>query len=242
MPSPTAGADATAVPAATEFDVSMPSFTRGGATPVGRAPAGGNEEEALAALAAAEALGNDGSAAVIEERLCRVAEDPSTAARLPALRALRARLAHPRVRALVEKLRLDLTGPTEAAVLAADALAELRDPQAVPALLSALQGPTALAQTAHRALVEIAKQDFGQSRRRWTAWWERHSGEERIEWLFDGLSHKAAEIRFSSSEELRLVTGEYFGYHFDLPKRERDEACERWRSWWRKGQAATKGT
>jgi hypothetical protein len=226
--------EAEAVPAPAEFDISLPSFSRGAATPIGRAPAGGNEEEALAALAAAEALGSDGSAEMIEERLCRVAEDPSSAARLPALRALRSRLDHPRVRALIEKLRLDLTGPTEVAVLAADALAELRDPQAVPALLSALQGPAALGQTAHHALVEIAKQDFGQSRRRWTAWWERHGGEDRIEWLFEGLSHKSAEIRFSSSEELRLVTGEYFGYHFDLPKRERDEARARWQEWWRK--------
>jgi hypothetical protein len=170
----------------------------------------------------------------VEERLCRVAEDATSAARLPALRALRTKLGHPRVRALVEKLRLDLTGPIEAAVLAADALAELRDPQAVPALLASLQGPTALAQTAHRALVEIAKQDFGTSRRRWTAWWDRHGGEDRVDWLFEGLGHKSAEIRFSSSEELRLLTGEYFGYHFDLPKRERDEARTRWREWWRK--------
>jgi hypothetical protein len=231
---PSTVAEAVPAPSPSEFDVSIPSFSRGAATPIGRAPAGGNEEEALAALAAAEALGNNGSAEVIEERLCRVAEDPSSAARLPALRALRSRLDHPRVRTLVEKLRLDLTGPTEAAVLAADALAELRDPQAVPALLSALQGPPALGQTAHHALVEIAKQDFGQSRRRWTAWWERHGGEARIEWLFEGLSHKSPEIRFSSSEELRLVTGEYFGYHFDLPKRERDEARGRWQDWWRK--------
>ena len=186
----------------------------------------------MAALAAAEALGSDGLAEVAEERLCRVADDATSAARLPALRALRARVGHPRVGALVEKLRLDLTGPIEAAVLAADALAELRDPRAIPGLLAGLQGPAALAQTAHRALVEIAKQDFGTSRRRWTAWWDRHGGDDRIEWLFEGLSHKSAEIRFSSSEELRLLTGEYFGYHFDLPRRERDRARARWQAWW----------
>jgi len=54
-----------------------------------------------------------------------------------------------------------------------------------------------------------------------------------MEWLFEGLAHKSPEIRFAASEELRLVTGEYFGYHFDLPRRERDEARERWHAWWR---------
>ena len=63
-------------------------------------------------------------------------------------------------------------------------------------------------------------------------WWETKKGNDRVDWLLEGLSHKAPEIRFSASEELRLITGEYFGYHFDLPKREREEAKERWQQWW----------
>jgi hypothetical protein len=167
-----------------------------------------------------------------ENQLCLVAEDPTAGARLAALRVLRSRLEHPRVRQLADKLREAVAGPAEQAVPAASALGELRDGQALPALIDALQGPTALAQTAARALVEIAQQDFGQSRKKWLAWWETHKKTDRVDWLLEGLSHKSPEIRFASSEELRLVTGEYFGYHFDLPKREREEAKERWQTWW----------
>jgi hypothetical protein len=168
-----------------------------------------------------------------EDQLCLVAEDVAAAARLAALRVLRARLERPRVRALADKLGGELKGPVERAVPAAGALGELRDGQAVPALIEALEGPPALAQTAARALLEIAQQDFGQSRKKWLAWWETHKSSERVDWLLEGLSHKSPEIRFASSEELRLVTGEYFGYHFDLPKKEREEARERWQKWWR---------
>ncbi len=175
-----------------------------------------------------------------ENQLCLVAEDLAAAARLAALRVLRARLDRPRVRALADKLGLELKGPAERAVPAAGALGELRDGHAVPALIDALQGPPALAQTAARALLEIAQQDFGQSRKKWLAWWETHKNSERVDWLLEGLSHKSPEIRFASSEELRLVTGEYFGYHFDLPKKEREEARERWQKWWRdEGRART---
>ena len=167
-----------------------------------------------------------------EEQLCVVAEDAESGARLPALRVLRGRLERPRVRALADKLREDLKAPTERAVLAAGALGELRDALAVPALIDALEGPPSLVRTAARALVEITKQDFGQSRKKWLVWWEIHKRADRVDWLLEGLSHKAPEIRFSASEELRLITGEYFGYHFDLPKREREEAKERWQQWW----------
>jgi hypothetical protein len=167
-----------------------------------------------------------------EDQLCQVAGDAESEARLAALRVLRTRLGRPRVRQLADKLREDLKGTPEQAVLAAGALGELRDAQAVPALIDVLEGPPALAQTAARALVEIAQQDFGQSRKKWLAWWSEHKNTDRVAWLLDGLSHRSAEIRFSSSEELRLITGEYFGYHFDLPKREREQARERWQAWW----------
>jgi hypothetical protein len=167
-----------------------------------------------------------------EDQLCLVADDAESAARLAALRVLRTRLDRPRVRVLANKQRDELKGPVERAILAAAALGELRDPLAVPELIEALQGPPSLVRTAARALVEIAQQDFGQSRKKWLIWWEAHKKTDRIEWLFEGLSHRSPEIRFASSEELRLTTGEYFGYHFDLPKREREEAIHRWQAWW----------
>ena len=51
--------------------------------------------------------------------------------------------------------------------------------------------------------------------------------------MLDGLGHVEDRIRLSASEELRRLTGEHFGYVFDMPRRERDEAHERWRTWWR---------
>jgi hypothetical protein len=166
-----------------------------------------------------------------EDALCLVADDPESDARLAALRVLRTRLNRPRVRALANKLCSDLMDKAERSVLAAGALGELRDAQAVPDLIDVLEGPQALARTAARALVEITQQDFGRNRKKWLAWWAEHKGEGRVAWLLEGLSHRAPEIRFASSEELRLITGEYFGYHFDLPKREREEARARWQAW-----------
>jgi hypothetical protein len=85
---------------------------------------------------------------------------------------------------------------------------------------------------AHAALVAFTKQDLGTKPRRWELWWEKHMEDDRLEWLFEGLSHKTPEIRESAENELRAITGEYFGYHFDLPRREREEARARWQSWW----------
>jgi hypothetical protein len=174
-----------------------------------------------------------------EDQLCAVADDAESEARLAALRVLRTRLGRPRVRALADKLQADLKAEADRAVLAAGALGELRDGHAVPALIEALDGPPSLSRTASRALVEIAQQDFGTNRKKWLAWWEQHKKTDRVAWLLEGLSHRSPEIRFTSSEELRLITGEYFGYHFDLPKREREEARERWQQWWYQSGRAT---
>ena len=40
-------------------------------------------------------------------------------------------------------------------------------------------------------------------------------------------------VRESAINVLRRLTGEYFGYHHDLPRKERDLAAERWAAWWR---------
>ena len=202
---------------------------------VAHAPSGGQTPRGAGGATAA--LGTTSAAASAtdpddhdhEEQLCRVADDAESEARLAALRVLRARLGRPRVQLLADKLRKDLWGPSEHAVLAAGALGELRDAQAVPALIEALDGPPSVSRTANRSLVEITQQDFGQSLKKWSAWWEEHKGTDRVSWLIEGLSHRAPEIRFSSSEELRAHHGRVLPrYHFDLPKREREEARARW--------------
>ncbi|HMC93928.1 MAG TPA: hypothetical protein VKO16_04075 [Polyangia bacterium] len=108
---------------------------------------------------------------------------------------------------------------------------------AVPALIERLEVAGDDAEAAHQALVAITKQDCGPKARRWTIWWERHQDDDRVDWLFDGLSHKTPEIRAAAEQELRALTGEYFGYHFDLPRRDRETARARWQSWWTETQA-----
>lgn len=110
-------------------------------------------------------------------------------------------------------------------------------PEAIDDLIEQLKLGGEESARARAALVSFAKQDFGTSRRRWRSWWEKHEGEDRVEWLFEALSHKEAELRASAQAELRELTGEYFGYHYDLPRREREAARARWQSWWRRQQA-----
>jgi hypothetical protein len=50
--------------------------------------------------------------------------------------------------------------------------------------------------------------------------------------MLEALAHSDERIRLSASEELKRLTGEYFGYHHDAPKREREEARQRWLKWW----------
>jgi hypothetical protein len=98
------------------------------------------------------------------------------------------------------------------------------------------------AEKAREELMAITKQDFGTRARRWEAWWEKHKDDDRVEWLFEGLAHKEPQIRASSEDELRKLTGEYFGYHFDLPRRDRDRARARWQAWWYESGRARKKT
>jgi hypothetical protein len=113
-------------------------------------------------------------------------------------------------------------------------LGELGAASAVPILLERLGDKRPdMAEAARIALVAITRQDFGRSRRPWNHWWQEARGKDRVEWLMDALGHKNPELRLAASDELRQLTGTYFGYHFDLPERDRDEARRRWLDWWR---------
>jgi hypothetical protein len=112
----------------------------------------------------------------------------------------------------------------------------------VPALIERLDAPGDDPAAARQALVALTKQDLGPKARRWASWWRRHQDDDRMDWLFEGLSHKTAEIRAAAEEELRALTGEYFGYHFDLPRRDRQAARARWQSWWTETQSRVRKT
>ena len=118
-------------------------------------------------------------------------------------------------------------------------LEPVNKPQVVK-LIGALYGRDA--EKAREELIAITKQDFGTKARRWEAWWAKHQDDDRVEWLFEGLASKEPQIRASSESELRHLTGEYFGYHYDLPRREREQARSRWQAWWDESGRARKKT
>jgi hypothetical protein len=117
--------------------------------------------------------------------------------------------------------------------VAARALGELRDQKALELLIDLLAtSEPELVSAAHRALVTLTRQDFGDSMRRWQAWAERNSERHRIEWLIDGLLHNEETIRAAAADELKTLTQEYFGYHPASPKKDREIAQRKYRAWW----------
>jgi hypothetical protein len=63
-------------------------------------------------------------------------------------------------------------------------------------------------------------------------WWDLHGSEHRIQWLIEGLRSNNRDVRFSSSQELTQLTGEYFGYYYDSGKKELERAVLQWEAWW----------
>jgi len=124
------------------------------------------------------------------------------------------------------------------ALKAASAAATAAGKAEVPKLMGQLVGAGAAA--ARSELVKLTGQDFGTKVKRWQAWWDKHHDDDRVEWLFEGLSHKEEQVRAVAERELRGITGEYFGYHFDLPRRQREHARERWQAWWYESGRARK--
>lgn len=167
------------------------------------------------------------------------------AARKSALRHLTGRLGDPRVielRRAFEKKAHDKD--PKVATTALQALAQLRDKDAVPAIIGLLDvDDGAVAAAAQAALVTLTCEDLGRKAKRWLDWWGEMGSLSRIEWLLEGLAHKTPELRLLASNELYEVCGEYFGYHYDLPEREREEARRRWMAWWQNQQSgpAVKG-
>ena len=135
--------------------------------------------------------------------------------------------------ALVRARRALHSTDPEVVGAAAMAVVALGDVEAVSDLISALARGDRPAEHARRALVAMTAQDFALSERKWRKWYESQRKRHRIEWLIDGLSHRDDAIRETAINDLRRLTGEFFGYHYDLPRRDRDAAAARWMSWWR---------
>ncbi|MGD8858664.1 MAG: hypothetical protein PVI30_01540 [Myxococcales bacterium] len=125
------------------------------------------------------------------------------------------------------------TEPLQHRLSAVEALSALRDPGSVELMLE-LSGHDSrqLSLPAHRALVAITGQDFGDSGRRWRSWLRKHGGRHRAEWLIDGLMHSEESVREVAGHELQKLSQVYYGYSASAPKRDRERAQARYRSWW----------
>jgi HEAT repeat protein len=150
---------------------------------------------------------------------------------------------------VVERLgEFTLAQTVELRVRAIEALAETCEPSAVPVLLPLLEENEAeIAVATGKALMVLARQDFGLDSDKWREWWRQNKGRHRIEWLIDSLGHEHRKMRLQAGEELKWITKETFGYFDDLPRRERERAQKRFRDWWenigrvRFSRAATRG-
>lgn len=135
--------------------------------------------------------------------------------------------------ALVRARRALHSSDPEVVAAAATAITELGDAESVVDLIGAIERSDRAGDHARRALVSLTAQDFGVNERKWRKWYDGARTRHRIEWLIEGLGHKEDAIRESAINDLRRLTGEYFGYHHDLPKRERDTSAAKWIAWWR---------
>lgn len=138
----------------------------------------------------------------------------------------------------------DPSARLEARSAALEALADWRDPRAVPRLIPLVGEQSEAGKTAQWALSTITRQDFDADAGAWKDWYEkRAAGRHRIEWLIDSLMHDRDDIRRAAGEELKSLTKEYFGYYDDLPPAERARAQTRYREWWEaSGKARFSGT
>jgi hypothetical protein len=135
--------------------------------------------------------------------------------------------------ALVRARRAVHSTDPDVVAAASGALVALGDTDAIPDLIGVIERSDRGGEHARRALTQLTAQDFGGNERKWRKWHEAARRRHRVEWLIEGLGHKEDAIREGAINVLRRLTGEYFGYHHDLPRKERDAAAERWAAWWR---------
>ena len=161
------------------------------------------------------------------------ADSPTRAVTIEVLRQYRRFTEFDNMLAELRSEVLDSSLHTERRRLAARAVGELRDAGAPPVLIAAMADADGLlASAAHRSLTMLTRQDFGSDLDAWQSWWERAKGQRRVQWLIDALLHDDASTRHEASEELKKLTGQFFGFYFNLPRREREKAWRRYQDWW----------
>jgi len=163
--------------------------------------------------------------------------DPDPGARSSAYRALSVLYAcEVEFMQLIERLRASARDgrKLQPQVTSIEALGRLRDADSFEFFVSLLESPEdSVIRAAHASLVRLSCHDFGTHKKKWTAWFDKYSGQHRVEWLIDGLMHSDERLRRRASDELKHLTQEYFGYEPGLPKKAREAAQQKYQLWWR---------
>jgi hypothetical protein len=116
---------------------------------------------------------------------------------------------------------------------ALEAINALRDPGSIELLADlTAHASRQLSVPAHRTLIAVTAQDFGSVPRKWKAWIDKNRRRHRVEWLIDGLMHAEERVRSTAAVELQKLTQVYYGFIASAPKREREHAQQRYKSWW----------
>ena len=164
--------------------------------------------------------------------------DPDAGVRSSAYRALSVLYAcEVEFMQLIERLRASARDgrDLQPRVTSIEALGRLRDADSFEFFVSLLQSAEPeIVNAAHASLVRLSCQDFGNTQKKWKAWFGKHGPRHRVEWLIDSLMHGDERLRRRASDELKHLTQEYFGYEPGLSKKRRAAAQEKYRVWWQR--------
>jgi hypothetical protein len=180
------------------------------------------------------------SAKAIASRLLDDAVEVRRAALSSARRIRKDVLARRTLRAFVEQIARDASLPEQQRSAAIEALADIREDEAVPTLLQLLEDTSQSIRRASRwALCVLTRQDFGSEPTPWRQFWQEHRDEDRVEWLITSLDHDDRDIRRAAADELCGMAGESFGFEDEQTAAERRLAQAGFRTWWKdRGKAS----
>ncbi|MDH3653732.1 MAG: hypothetical protein OEN21_05640 [Myxococcales bacterium] len=136
---------------------------------------------------------------------------------------------------LIERLRASARDGrnVESQTASIDALGRLRDAESFEFFVSLLESPeSGVVEAAHASLVRLSCQDFNRSKKKWSAWYEKHRVEHRVVWLINALLHSDERLRRRAGEELKHLTQEDFGYEPGKSKKLRIASQKKYRTWW----------
>lgn len=140
------------------------------------------------------------------------------------------------LRSAIEKAARDLEADPDTRSASIEALADIRESDAIPALLDLLgDEDKSVKRAAKWALTVLTRQDFGHNRDAWFAFWQAHRDEDRFEWLITALDHESADLRRAAGDELSSLTDETFGFQSQQPAHERREVQAKYRRWYADG-------